>query len=159
MAAPVLRVTSDGAARVVSAFGDVRVVNPNPDVPWPGYRDMTITASGERTVHDEDGRAPVFKLAARVGEQTDVTLTLKENGTALGDLSAAVVGWVAEARTGETISGDATGTTGGSVTLNLDIPSDATYGLYNAWIQVDGVTWPTQATGRNQLQLLIEKDV
>lgn len=142
MTAPVIRTTSDGAARVVSARGPVRVVLPGAMQEWTGARSLDITATGDRTVTTSEGIA-VHLLTARVGELTDATVVLREDNVALGDLTGDVIGWDADNAAGATLSGDATGGASGTAVLHLDIPDTATVGLYALTIRLDGVTWPT----------------
>jgi hypothetical protein len=158
MAAPVIRISAPGVARVVSLGGAVRVTVPGATQPWPGPRHTTITATGDRRVLDEGGRRMAQIVVARVGELTDAALTLEESRAVLGDLSGAIVGWSAQrADSTVTIAGDATGSTEGRVTLHLDIAADVAPGVYRLWVHVDGVTWPTERAA-NALTLRIEED-
>lgn len=138
-----LRITGDGALRVISDRGATRItVAGASDI--TGARGVTITAPGARQVFTPEGR-PVTNLSARAGEVVTVDLILKEDDVALGDLSAAVCSWTADSirYPTETISGSATGGVAGAVTLSIDLADDVTAGNYSLWVQVDGLTWPT----------------
>lgn len=158
MAAPVILIAAPGTALIERTGGPLLVVDSNPEQPWRGKRTLNVNATGARTVRDIGGRR-LTQITARVGEQVDTTVRLYESDVALtDDLTAAACEWVATRSDRETIRGDATGATSGTVTLHLDIPAGTTDGWWELWVQVDGVTWPTERKA-DALPLKIEKDV